>query len=345
MQRLTFAGPINTFTGYGLHSCQIIRDLQRITGAYVSVRALSRSEMFGAKIPHDILQRFVQQVQPEPWELLLHPPNFMPTVGKRTAYFTMWEATKLPPRGVELLNRAELVIVPCDWNMNCFSAAGVTAPMRKVQLGINTDLFRYRAVMPSEKPICVFGAAGRLAHGGVRKGVNQVIDLFYRAFPEERDVELHIKAFPDCDIKKVRDPRVKVTAAYLSEEAMSNWYTNLSAFVSCARAEGWGLMQHQAMATGVPLISSYFGGVTEFFKPELGYVVPHKLVPGEGAYSLCGHWAEPDEEAIIEAMRTVYNDRWGAWEKGSKAAEAVAHLSWDRSNRQLAEVLKEVGAL
>lgn len=342
--RLTFAGDINSFTGYGKHAIQIVRDLSRLTGAHVSVRPLSHSEAFGSRIPIDIVSQFVNCIQPEPWELLLHPPNFAPTPGKNTAYFSMWETTKLPPMAVQFLNQAKVVIVPSQWNASCFSACGVTAPIRVAQLGIDPEVFYYRSKSPSPK--CIFGAAGRLAHGGIRKGVNDVIDLFQRAFPKEQDVELWVKAFPDCDIKSVtNDPRIKVTQAYLTDPVLADWFAGLDCFVSAARGEGWGLMQHQAMAVGRPVISTLFGGLTEYFNVNVGYVAEHVLEPARFAYEGCGHWAVPVDQSMIGLMQRVYYQRFESMEKGAKASIALQHLTWDNANRQLVTILKEFGAL
>lgn len=342
-KRLTFAGPINGYTGYGLHSLQIIRDLQRLTGAYVSVRAVSKGEAFGCPIPADIKALFVSQPQPEEWELLLHPPNFMPTPGKRTAYFTMWESTKLPLRGASMLNKAEVVLVPCEWNASCFSACGVTSSIRVVPLGIKTDIFNYKP-FPSHD-LCVFGAAGRMAHGGVRKGINEVIEAFLKAFPNEPDARLKVKCFPDCKVSHVTDPRIEITQAYLTDHQMADWYGSLTCFVSAAKSEGWGLMQHQSMAVGRPIISVCFGGVKEFFVPGTGYPVDYKLEPAKFDYAGCGHWAEPNEDHIIARMREVYDNRYEAQVRGLKASDAVSHLSWENHSWQLSRVLTEVGAL
>lgn len=339
--RITVLAPINTFTGYGLHAVQIIRDLSKF--AHVSVRSIVTSELFGAKVPPDIQKKFVQEPQPEPWEVLLHPPNFMPTHGKKTAYFSMWESTKLPTQASYFLNRASVVVVPCKWNETLFSASGVTAPIRVVPLGINTHIFGYRP-RPENTPV-TFGAAGRMAHGGVRKGINEVIDCFLRAFPTEQDVRLKIKCFPDCDVKHVKDPRVQITQAHLSEMQLADWFGSLSCFVSAARGEGWGLMQHQAMAMGRPVITVNFGGVTEFFRSDLGYAVDYKLEQASGHYAGCGHWALPDFEHVEHLMRRVYENPMEAETKGFLASQHVAPLSWEHSNGKLAEVLHEFGAL
>lgn len=253
----------------------------------------------------------------------------------------MWETTKLPQGAVSCLNRARCVIVPSTWNKQCFEACGVKVPIHVVPLGINTDVFRPQP-MKMTGP-CVFGAAGRMAHGGVRKGINQVIEAFQQAFPGKEDVRLHIKGFPDCDILPVTDPRIKVTKEYMSEEALAKWFAGLTCFVSAAKGEGWGLMQHQAMAVGRPIISIVFGGVAEFFEPKLGYRVRYRLAPASGHYVNCGDWAEPSQNDLIRQMRGVFSNRKTAKARGLKASAAVNLFTWEAANQQLVKVLKSVG--
>lgn len=345
MKRLTLLGAVNSYTSFGALTEGFTRGIEKLTGAHVSIRALATSEAFGSKVPADIRARFVSGPQPEEWEFLIHPPDFAPTPGKRTIAFSMWESTRLAPMAVDILNRMEAVIVPCAWCASCFSASGVDRPIRIVPLGINTDVFRYRPVPETIKDICVFGCAGRMAHGGVRKGINEVIELFERAFPCEMDVRLKVKCWPDCQVDKIRDPRVQVTQAYLTEEAMGDWFNEIHCFVSAARGEAWGLMQNQGMAIGRPVITINFGGLQEFFQPELGYAVDYKLAPAKGAYTGMGHWAEPSEQGMIDAMREVYSNRAKAIHKGMAAATHVRHLSLENSHRQLVKVLEEFGAL
>jgi len=339
---LTFAADINSFTGYGLHAIQIIRDLIGM-GVQVAVRPTSCNESFGALIPADIRALFVLESSFAEWELLLHPPNFPPTSGKKTAYFTMWEASRLPPNGVSVLNKAEIVIVPNVWNATCFSACGVNAPIRVVPLGMNTEVYRYRP--KKQHGPFVFGAAGRMAHGGVRKGLNEVIDLFLKAFPNEPDVRLHIKCHPDCPLAEITDERIVAVPLHLSDAELADWYAGLDCFVSAARAEGWGLMQMQAMATGRALISVNFGGISEFFERGTGYEVEYRLRGARDFYANLGVWAEPVDKSFIEAMRQAYENPSECCRFGVAAAKSVKNLSWHRANKALAVVLKETGAI
>lgn len=352
MKRLTLVGPCNSFSGYGLHLIQIFEDLSRIVPCHVNIRPLSAHEPFGARIPSHVRSHFVSCTQPEDWELLLHPPNFIPTPGKRTAYFTMWESTKLPPPGVNCLNRADVVIVPTEWQRDCFSANGVKSPIYVVPLGIKTEIFRWinpqdlYSTSDENANKVVFGTAGRLAHGGVRKGVNETIKDFLEAFPaSDNSVMLKVKVHPDCPVPEFNDSRIEITRAHLSEDDLKYWISGLTCFISEARGEGWGLIQQQSMSVGRPVMCMRFAGLSSFVTESNSFCVPYDLKPAEKNYKDCGSWAVPKPGAFISMMRHVASHPVEARVKGARASEDVSGLSWENSNKKLASVLCEIGAI
>jgi glycosyltransferase involved in cell wall biosynthesis len=340
-ERLVLRAPINGYTGYGLHACQIVSDFQRM-GYLVRVLPVELRESF-AEIPLNVRESLIAEEHLSECELLLHAPGFPPLQGKRTAYFTMWESTRLPDYGVRALNQAECVLVPCEWNADCFRMSGVERPIRIVPLGIKKEVFPY-SPMKMTGP-CVFGTAGRLESGGTRKGIAQVINLFQRAFEREEHVMLKVKVFPDCDLTEPTDRRIQITRAFLSEQELASWFHEITCFVSTSRAEGWGLMQQQAMAVGRPLMSVTYGGVAAFFVNGTGYPINFSLTEAEGFYAGCGLWANPDESHVIELMRRVYVDRDEARILGERASIAVSPFTWENSNRVLAKHLEELAML
>lgn len=321
---------------------RVARDLELLAGVHVSIRPIERSET--TRIPADILAKVVSGVQPEPWELLIWSPGFAPTPGKKTAVFTMFEATRLPANAVQMLNLAKVVIVPSQWNADTFSAAGVNVPIRVVPLGVDSSF--YSSITRYHGDRVIFGCGGRTDGPGARKSILDVTWAFLKAFPRDQSVRLQFKQSPGCaDVEKYGDRRIETATMPLTEKAMALWYGNLTCFVSASRGEGWGLMAHEAMACGVPAMMAPWGGVNEYFKALDGYALPYKLEEANGYYQGCGVWAKPDLDEMVRQMRKVRNDPDGAAQRGRAASSRIRHLTWENSNRKLIEVLEEFGAI
>jgi glycosyltransferase involved in cell wall biosynthesis/ADP-heptose:LPS heptosyltransferase len=339
---IVFRATLNGYTGYGLLATQIVQDLIRL-GYDVHIRAHNLNETYGM-IPPDVRKHIVCQEVNDEWELVLAPPRgFAPRPDRRSVVFTMWESTRIEPEAVQLLNEAYQIIVPSHWNASCFSACGVHRPIQVVPLGVKADIFKY-VPMDLAGP-CVFGAGGRLESGGMRKGLDQVIAAFQQAFPNEPNVRLHIKTFPDGNVSPLSDQRIQVTSQYLTEEELAAWFTGLTCFVSCSHGEGWGLMPHQALAVGRPVLSAIYGGVAEYLNEEMGYPLDFQLAPARGFYAGLGLWAECDPASLVSRMRRVFENRQEAADKGRYGSQSVSKLTWERSSELLVKTMRNIGMI
>jgi glycosyltransferase involved in cell wall biosynthesis len=341
-QKVVFCGVINLYTGYGQHSAKIIEGLEQ-SGYDMYVRPLEVRQTVhdqSLKIPASVTQHFVNRTQQEPWEILLSPPKHVPTKGKKTLYFTMWESTRLSARSVSLLNYSEVVVVPNLWNAECFKESGVTRPIRMVPLGIDTTQFCCRPWPRSEK--FIFGCAGRIAHGDKRKGLKDVIRAFSVAFPRSnKDVALWVKGFKDCPIPGSDDPRINLFEKYFTTAEYVQWLGKIHCFVSGARAEGWGWHQQEAMAVGRPLIASRYGGLCEFFNECAGICVPYKEVPAEEVWDGLGLWAQPSFDDMVDAMRWMFNNPRKAEAYGRIASRMACRFSNEHATKRLVDVMRE----
>lgn len=346
--RIVIRAELCQWVGYGDHLRLMVAALESF-GYDIAIRPNAIHEhLEGRKflVPPLLRKNIVQKVQPEEWEVLLSAPHQRPTPGKRTVWFTMYECTKLPQHYVANLNLADMVVVPCDWNAHCFKASGVTRPIRVSHLGQDPNVYYYRPMDMDGK--CVFGVAGRLRHGGTRKGVNEAVRVFSKAFPNESDVELRIKSFPDDTLDELpKDNRIGVIKDYISDFQMAEWLGSLTCFVSLAKAEGWGAIQHQAMACGRPVIGSIYSGTEMFMTRENCFAVDYELgePPAKNYYDGHGYWAVPDEMSAIEQMHRVYLDRRLCKEKGGLASIDMSSKTHLHSNRVLESILKEFGVV
>lgn len=344
-QKIVFCGVINMHTGYGQHSAKIVSGLEKDYDVYI--RAIEISQSVGKQktpVPGTILRHLVHREQQEPWELLLYPPKRCPTHRKKTAYFTMWESTRLSRQAVEMVNRAEVVIVPCQWNKLSFIASGINKPIRLVPLGIDTNFFRYIEPKPSER--FVFGCAGRIAHGDKRKGLKDVVAAFKAAFPPKiKDVVLSVKGFQDCPIEGGEDKRIELNEKYFEPKEYVNWLSTLDCFVSAARSEGWGWHQQEAMAVGRPLIACRYGGLAEFFNSSGGICLSYSEEPAEEVWEGLGDWARPNFDYMVESMRWMYQNRQTAAIMGKNASRLATKFSNEYAHTELEKVLKEFGVV
>lgn len=328
--------------GLGGYDHLVLNILKGLTASGLNVcrdrRACFRKQLVPADIrPTELTRRNHPR-------LAVAPPHLLHRyrLDYRTAVFTMWETDTLPTEGVKQLNRCGLVIVPSIWGAKSFRANGVKVPIEVVPLGYDPEVFQ-PAPEPNCSKLCTFGTAGALDEGGLRKNVQRVIDLFCQAFPSESDVRLRVKITPRSPQVHTRgDRRIEVLDTHLSPAALAEWYRALDAFVNASAAEGFGLHLLEAMACGVPLISTTFGGVGTFFDSRVGYEVGYKLVQARNAIYR-GHWADPNDDELIATMRQAYGNRDAARQLGAKAAARAKLLRWEDTIRKLVIVLIQKG--
>ena len=337
-KRCVLRGVVDGYSSYSLHLFRVAEGLYKL-GREIAILPV-RTERGKAPIPGLISESIVGKRQLEEWEMLIHCPT-CPTDDKRKiVYNTMWETTRLHKQSILALNQAALVVVPSTFNLGTFNAQGVRRPMVKVPLGIDTSVFSYKA--PVKKDVYVFGTAGRTAAGGCRKGLQDVINGFVKAFPKRiKDVRLLVKCHPDDPEMDIKDDRIQFVRDFWTRKQLANWYKAIDCFVSASKGEGWGLHQHEAMATGRSVIAVPFGGITEFYDEGVGYPVDFKLKPSENHYDNGGLWAVPEMDSLVDRMREVYNVRRS--DKELKASERGMKLDWDNSNRLLEKQLINAG--
>lgn len=170
---------------------------------------------------------------------------------------------------------------------------------------------------------------------GGRKNPWGVITAFQQAFGGRTDVRLTLKAingkYHARNAERLRmlaaaDERIDLIERHLSVAELDELYRRSDCYVSLHRSEGFGLTVAEAMARGLPVISTDYSSTTEFLDASTGWPIPYRMVPvGEGnvPYHADAVWADPDLDAAAEAMREVADDPDEAARRGRAAREHI----------------------
>ena len=197
------------------------------------------------------------------------------------------------------------------------------------------------------------------SHDLDRYGTELLIDAYWRAFAATDDVVLVVKDYGaasgnDRLAKLLRTGKgraaVELHTDFLSKPDLIRLYKSCDAFVSPHRGEGYGMKILDAMACGLPVITTLFGGPTDFCHGENCLPVDFTLVPVGTCYDTQAlritngpTWAEPDPESLIRRLRQVANDPAAARQLGEKAKHEVApRFTWESAARQLTESIAAI---
>ncbi|KAG7359074.1 glycosyl transferase family protein [Nitzschia inconspicua] len=161
-----------------------------------------------------------------------------------------------------------------------------------------------------------------------RKNPLAAIRAFLEAFPSSSDPtgnsRLVVKAHSGtpADMEEMRevagnDSRVIFISRILSNEENIALHHYQDCYVSLHRSEGYGLNILESMGAGIPIIATNYSGNVEFFDSAPSYLekchfpVPFNLVKLKdaiGPYEAGNHWANPDHDYVVSAMKKVSNN-------------------------------------
>jgi glycosyltransferase involved in cell wall biosynthesis len=152
-----------------------------------------------------------------------------------------------------------------------------------------------------------------------RKGADVLLKAFGDAFTWSDDVTLVIKTFvnPHNEVHRWLDearrdrpdfPDVLIIEEDLSDERLKALYGKCHALVAPSRAEGFGLPLAEAMMSGLPVITTAWGGQLDFCSTETAWMVDYDFTEAKTHFGLFQSvWAEPRRDCLAQAMREVWS--------------------------------------
>ena len=270
-----------------------------------------------------------------------------------------WEFGGLPDEWVRDLERVDEVWCYTSYVRDCYIASGVPAErVRVVPLGVDTEVFGAdgpRYALATTKTTKFLFVGGTIQ----RKGIDVLLDAYTSAFGPDDDVCLVVKSTGSAGAYRNQhhDDRIRTLAADpsmpaielitddLTPDDVAALYRACDALVHPYRGEGFGLPIAEAMACGLPVVVTNHGAALDFCDADTAVLIPAVVgpVPADGGLpaSTTGYWwAEPDADAVRDALRGVAADPVTARALGARGrARVVRDFTWDVTARAIDERL------
>jgi glycosyltransferase involved in cell wall biosynthesis len=214
---------------------------------------------------------------------------------------------------------ADLITVPSTFAYDTFLKEGIaSAKLAKIPYGVDLSLFQPR---PKKNEIFRIVYVGQLS---LRKGIPYLLEAVRGL--DLPGVELVLIGGLSEEVKSIlaryQDPRIHFLG-FIPRHRLSHYYSQGSVFVLASVEEGFGLVQAQAMACGLPVIATTNTGAADLFTDGVeGFIVPIRD-PGAIREKILYLYENPDvrEEMGRAALRRVSS--LGGWETYGELALAT----------------------
>ncbi|QIL70097.1 FkbM family methyltransferase [Diaphorobacter sp. HDW4B] len=230
-----------------------------------------------------------------------------------------WEETSVPIETVAQLNsNFDGVVVAAESVKVALVNSGCQIPAVVLPIGIDHLIAQDTKPVQSVKPET--DAPFRFLHVSSafhRKGVDVLLDAFLDAFTGDDVVELYIKTFPNphnqvaellraYSEKHKRPARVVIDEQPLDEAGMIDLYRTAHAAVLPTRGEGFNLPAAEALAMGIPVITTGYSAQIDFCTLSTAHLVGFQFAASEShvrADDAC--WVNPSKADLVRQFRRV----------------------------------------
>jgi hypothetical protein len=272
----------------------------------------------------------------------------------------VFESTRIPNSLIGSISNHNLW-VPSEWGRNIAIENGCDKDkIEVVHEGVDGSIFHPYLKFKENRPFRFLF----IGKSEIRKSIIETLTAFANEFGNNDKFELLVKSdffrnptekYNELTqiIKDLNCSNIKLIWGHQTLTEMSNLYRRADVFIFPTKAEGWGLPLIEAAACGLPLITTFYSGHTEFLKDITSSCinVPYDLKEiscpeyqefypdADGNF---GKWAVPTIQDIRTCMRKAYDDYATLSEYAVKNSEIVrTKYSWANSAVKSLEVLKK----
>jgi len=181
--------------------------------------------------------------------------GFVPIPKSYNIAMPLHEWSEYPKNWIKLLNQFDEVWTTTDHVFEVLQRGGLNVPIFKLPPALDSEnISEKKNWILSEKPKFYF-----VGEPHFRKGHHLIMRGFMKAFPEEGSSLLTIKTAPSCEWESPRDDIILIKENWSREKLLAE-YANHDCFISASLAEGLGLPIAEAIMSGLPVCTNFWGG-------------------------------------------------------------------------------------
>jgi glycosyltransferase involved in cell wall biosynthesis len=195
-----------------------------------------------------------------------------------------------------------------------------------------------------------------------RKNLRNLILAFQQEFSKDDGVCLIVKTI-NLGLNKGIEQEVKEVPSlagranvYVREEEtpfyqLGSFYTAGDCFVLPTRGEAWGLILFEALACGLPIITTGYGAPFEVLRTLDGKPLPgvhfidwtEAMADEPYVYMEGNRWAEPSLPHLQKLMREVFNNREAEKAAALETSEIIRkNFAWREVMKPVVERLEDI---
>ncbi len=238
-----------------------------------------------------------------------------------------WEESKFPKEYVNWFNtKLTMVFAMSEYVKNVLRDNGVYTPI------VTTGIIANGILQVEAKPLYFELPSGfKLLHVSsafARKGVNILLEAFDML--EQKDISLIIKTFPNphnntlqqlqnrgytveksyaenVTLYKKQDKTILLINKEITAAELKYLYENTDVLVAPSFGEGFGLPMAEAMLVKLPVITTAYGGQSDFCTDETAFLVDFDFAYAQTHMKLKNSlWAVPKVDALTQTITQLY---------------------------------------
>ncbi len=343
--RLQFYGMFNNFISIGNVCSQIGRQLTS------AISGSSLHSYTGLPFLQKHLDRYAFLNKSAPIGFFYGVPNAVPDFffeHETTIGGFACETNAIPQSWVEIINRFDLIIVPSHFCKTAFLHSGVITPIFVVHHGLEPE---YRAMRARERSgqFVFYNTFNSITFPG-RKGCEELIRCFVKAFSGRSDVRLRLRAQHNATVNECLnkyEAKSLVTVDRSKSASTSDFasiYSDIHCTVHPSKGEGFGLIPFQSIACETPVIAPCSTGMKEYLNTGNAMVLRTSgETKGEDVYYKTGTYPMIDEEHLVELLRYAEGNWETEYEKVKQVApEFREKFSWENVLTDLVSLIQSL---